>query len=193
MKAEIQKTAKISPDQSVVCIMGSDQIPGWLTFSNAEREFVKRQLLAKEEFIFINLYNRCIYLIRLKEEISLHKIREELRRTAYNMRIVIKGNNHSELVVTSENAYAGAIEDFAEGLILSIYSFDKYKTKTDEVTDMKYPARLLLKGEIADSEIKWLVDLTDAVYFTRDLINEPVNHLNAETLAGEIKKIGDSA
>jgi leucyl aminopeptidase len=193
MKAEIQKTAKISPDQSVVCIIGTDQVPGWLTFSNAEREFVKRQLLAKEEFIFINLYNRCIYLIRLKEDISLHKIREELRRTAYNMRKVIKGNNHTELVVTSENVYAGAIEDFAEGLILSIYSFDKYKTKTDEVTDMKYPARLLLKGEIADSEIKWLVDLTDAVYFTRDLINEPVNHLNAETLAGEIKKIGDSA
>ena len=46
---------------------------------------------------------------------------------------------------------------------------------------------------MADSDIKWLVDLTDAVYFTRDLINEPVNHLNAESLAGEIKKIGDSA
>ena len=39
-----------------------------------------------------------------------------------------------------------------------------------------------------DAEIKWLTDLTDAVYFTRDLIKEPVNHLNASALAEEIKK-----
>ena len=42
-----------------------------------------------------------------------------------------------------------------------------------------YPAKLLLHGEISDSDLKWLIDLTDAVYFTRDLIQEPVNHLNA--------------
>ena len=130
MKAEIHKIAKISPDQSVVCILGSDQVPGWLTLSNQEKEYVQKQLLAKEESIFINSYNRCIYLIRLKEDISHHKISEELRRTAYNLQKVIKGNNHSELVITSENAYTGAVEDFTEGLILSIYSFDKYKTNS---------------------------------------------------------------
>lgn len=193
MKAKIHKIAKISPDQSVVCIMGSDQVPDWINLSNPEKEFVQKQLLAKEESVFINSYNRCTYLIRLKEGVSHHKIREEVRRTAYNLRKIIKGNNHSELVMTSEKAYPGAIEDFTEGLILSIYSFDKYKTKSEEGADMKYPAKILLYGDIADSEIKWLADLTDAVYFTRDLINEPVNHLNAETLAEAIKKIGNSA
>jgi len=193
MKAEIHKIAKISPDQSVVCILGTDQVPDWLTLSSQEKEYVKKQFLVKEEYIFINSYSRCIYLIRLKEDISHHKIREELRRTAYNMRKLIKGNNHSELVITSDKAFAGADGDFTEGLILSIYAFDKYKTRIDEAADTKYPAKLLLKGELTDSEIKWLVDLTNAVYFTRDLINEPVNHLNAESLAGEIKKIGDSA
>jgi leucyl aminopeptidase len=193
MKAEIHKIEKILPDQSVVCILGSDQVPGWLTLSKQEKDFVQKQLLAKEESVFINSYNRCTYLVRLKDGISHHKIREELRRTAYNLRKAIKGNNHSELVITSEKAYHGAVEDFTEGLILSIYSFDKYKTGRQDGDNMKYPAKLLLKGEIIDTDLKWLVDLTDAVYFTRDLINEPVSHLNAETLAGEIKKIGDSA
>ena len=41
--------------------------------------------------------------------------------------------------------------------------------------------------------VNGLTSLTDAAYFTRDLINEPVNHLNATALAGEIKKIGDSS
>jgi leucyl aminopeptidase len=193
MKAEIHKVEKIKPDQSVVCITGNDQVPGWLNLNSLEKEFVKKQLLSKEDFIFINNYSRCIYLTPLKEGISHHKIREELRRTASNLKKEIKGNNHSELVITSENAYEGAVEDFTEGLILSMYSFDKYKTKKEDGAEVHYPSKLLLNGDIAESEIKWLIDLTDAVYFTRDLINEPVNHLNAESLAGEIKKIGDSA
>jgi leucyl aminopeptidase len=97
------------------------------------------------------------------------------------------------LVITSDSAYKGAIEDFAEGFLLSIYSFDKYKTSLASGDNKNYPSKLLLYGDIPDSEIEWLTDLTDAVYFTRDLINEPVNHLNATALAAEIRRIGDSA
>ena len=46
---------------------------------------------------------------------------------------------------------------------------------------------------LAISEINWLIHLIDAEYFTRDLINEPVNHLNSAALAKEIKRIGTSA
>ncbi|MCX6325465.1 MAG: leucyl aminopeptidase family protein [Bacteroidia bacterium] len=193
MKPEILKISQISAEQSVLCILGSDHIPERLTLSESEKEFAQKQLNAKEEYIFINSYHKCTYLVRLKEEISNFKIREELRKTSYNLRKLIKGNNHSELVITSDNAYKGAIEDFAEGLLLSFYSFKKYKTKEENGEKKNYPMKLLLHGDIDDSDIKWLVDLTDAVYITRDLINEPVNHLNATTLAGEIRKIGDSA
>jgi leucyl aminopeptidase len=193
MKAAILKISDISPDNSVVCILGSDQVPASLALSNSEMEFVKKRIKAKEESIFINSYHRCLYLVRLKSNISGHKVREELRKTAYNLRKLIKENYHSELVITSDKAYAGAIEDFTEGLVLSMYAFDKYKTRTDERTEGKYPDRLLLSGNIDDADLRWLVDLTDAVYFTRDLINEPVNHLNASGLASEIRKIGDSS
>ena len=193
MKPEIQKISQISVNQSVVCIIGSDNIPERLRLTKQENDFAMSRVLAREEYIFINSYNRYIYLIRLKEEIVHYKVREELRRTSYNLRKLIKGNNHSELIITSENAYKGAVEDFTEGLLLSIYSFDKYKTKSLKDENTFYPAKLLLHGEIEDSEIKWLIDLTDAVYFTRDLIKEPVNQLNATSLAEEIKKIGDSA
>jgi leucyl aminopeptidase len=193
MKPEVLKISQISTDQSVIYILGSDNIPERLTLSKSEKEFAQNRLQAKEEYVFINSYNKCTYLVRLKEGISHYKIREELRKTSYNLRKLIKGNNHSELVITSNDAYKGAIEDFAEGLLLSVYSFEKYKTKEEEGEKKNYPSKLLLHGDIDDSDIKWLIDLTDAVYFTRDLINEPVNHLNATALAGEIKKIGDSA
>jgi len=193
MKPEIIKISQVSSDQSVICILGSENIPAGLDLTESEKEFVRKGLIARDEYIFINLYNKCIYLIRLKEDISHYKIREELRKTAYSLRQLIKSNSHSELVITSDCAYKGAIEDFTEGLILSFYSFVKYKTKAEDDDKKNYPAKLLLQGDIDPSEILWLIELTNAVYFTRDLINEPVNHLNASTLAGEIKKIGDSA
>jgi leucyl aminopeptidase len=193
MKPKVEKISQISPDQSVVCIIGNVNIPERLTLSKSEKEYAQKQLDAKEEYVFINSYNKCIYLVRIKEGTSHHKVREELRRTSYNLRKLIKANNHSELVVTAENAYDEAVLDFTEGLLLSFYSFEKYKTREEEGVKQNYPEKLLLHGNLADSEIIWLVELINAVYFTRDLINEPVNHLNATALAGEIKKIGDSA
>lgn len=193
MKTEIIKISQPASDKSVICILGSDQIPDRLILTNSEREYAQKQLHAKEDYVFINSYNRCTYLIRLKDSINHYKKREELRKTSYNLRNLIKRNNHPELVITSENAYKGAIEDFTEGLLLSIYSFGKYKTIEEEGTKKNYPSKILLHGDINDSDIKWLTELTSAAYFTRDLINEPVNHLNATALAGEIKKIGDSA
>ena len=193
MKPEISIISQISPDQSIVCILGSDHVPEWLKLTKQETGFAKNQLRTKEEYIFINSYSRCIYLIRLKNEIVQYKVREELRRTSYNLRKLIKENNHSELVITSEKAYNGAIEDFTEGLVLSLYSFDKYKTKPGKDDKKCYLSRILLYGDIADTEIRWLIDLTDAVYFTRNLIKEPVNQLNATSLSAEIKKIGNSA
>ena len=193
MKPEIVKISQISPDQSVVCILGSDHIPEWLKLTKQETGFAKSQLKTKEEYIFINSYNRFIYLIRLKDVPVQYKVREELRRTSYNLRKLIKENNHYELVITSEKSYDGAIEDFTEGLVLSLYTFDKYKTKQGKDDKKNYLSRILLYGDIADTEIRWLIDLTDAVYFTRNLIKEPVNQLNASSLAAEIKKIGDSA
>lgn len=193
MKPEISKIPHISADQSVVCVTGDDKIPVWLKLNREESEYAIKRLKEKEGHVYINSFKRCIYIVRLKEGISHHKIREELRREAYNIKKLIKGNNHSEIVVTSYLAYGDAIADFTEGLLLGIYSFEKYKTKKEDVPGKNYPSRILLYGNIDDTEISWLKNITDAVYFARDLINEPVNHLNATMLAEEIKKLGDEA
>jgi leucyl aminopeptidase len=193
MKPEIIKISEIAADQSVVCLIGGDTIPAWINLSEAEKEYVKLQIDSGEEHVFINTYRKCIYLVKLKKEKNHHKVREELRKAAYNLRNLIRKNNHTDLAITSEKAYKGAVEDFTEGLILSFYSFSRYKTRSDESDKKKYPVRLLLNGDISDSDIIWLKELTSAVYFSRDLINEPVNHLNATALSEEIKKAGESA
>ena len=148
MKPEIIKTSQISPDQSVVCILGKDEIPESLRLSKTEKEYALKKLRAREEHVFINSYYKCTYLIKVKDGLTEFKIREELRKAASKLKKLIKANNHSELVITSNHAYKGAIEDFAEGLLLSMYSFDKYKTKDEEEEKKNYPSKLLLHGDI---------------------------------------------
>jgi leucyl aminopeptidase len=192
MKPELIKTSQISPDQSVICILGKDEIPESLRLSKTEKEFVLKQLRNKEDHIFINSYFKCTYLVKVKDGLSEFKKKEELRKIASKLKKLIKANNHSELVITSDQTYKGAIEDFTEGLLLSMYAFDKYKSKKEE-KKKNFPSKLLLYSDISKAEIKWLTDLTDAVYFVRDLINEPVNHLNATALASAVQKIGKSS
>jgi leucyl aminopeptidase len=193
MKPEIIKISQISPDQSVICIVGKHIIPDFLKLNKSEKEYVLKKFKAGEDHIFINSYFKCTYIVRVKEGVDEYRQKEELRKCASNLKKLIKSNNHRELVITSSQAYKGAIEDFTEGLLLSFYKFGKYKTKEEEGVKKEYPTKLLLYGDADKAEINWLKDLTDAVWFVRDLINEPVNHLNAVTLAGEIQKIGKSA
>ncbi len=193
MKPEITKISQISPDQSVVCIIGKDEIPDWLKLTKSEKEFASKQILAKEEYVIINSYFKVTYIIKINEISPDFKIREELRKTAFNLRKQIKSYNHPELVIAAYQAPEGVVEAFAEGLVLSFYAFDKYKTKKENGEGKNYPSKLLLYGGPDDSELKWLIELTDSVYFIRDLINEPVNHLNAPALAEEIRKTGSKA
>ena len=72
-----------------------------------------------------------------------------------------------------------------EGVLLSSYSFDKYKKE-------KVSIRLnsLFAPDLDDSELRELNSIQEAVFFSRDLINEPVNYLTAVRLAEEIKAKG---
>ncbi len=193
MKPELKKISRIAPDQSVVCIIGKNEIPDTITLNKTEKEYALKQLRSGEEIVFINSYFKCTYFVRIKEGVTGYKAMEELRKAASGMKKLIRSNDHSELVITSWNVYEEAVADFTEGLILSIYMFDKYKTKEDDDVPKKYPSALLLHGNLRNAELKWLDEITDAVYLARDLINEPVNHLNSVALASEIKKAGENA
>ena len=191
MKPELKKISRIGPDQSVVCIVGKNEIPGKINLSKTEKEYAVKQLGTGEETVFINSYFKCTYIVKIREGLTGFKAREEIRKAASKLKKLIRSNDHSELVITSENVYKEAVADFTEGLILSMYSFRKYKTKEEDDDDKKnYPTRLLLADGISKSGLKWLDEITNAVYLARDLINEPVNHLNSVALAAEISKAG---
>jgi len=193
MKIQIRAVSQISPDQSVICIVGKDEIPSHIVLDRSEKEYVLRRLSENDEYVFINSYYKCTYFVKANTELPHFMMLEEIRKRASSMKQLIRANNHTEIVITSEGLSEDVSEAFSEGFILSIYSFRKYKTKEEEKEKGRYPQKILLHNIKNKDKIQWLSALCEAVYMVRDLINEPPNFLNAPALAREIKKIGNSA
>jgi len=193
MIPEVKTISKISPDQSVICLVAGSSVPSFLTLTKSEREYAIKRLSEKDEHVFINSYFKCTYLVRVKDDLSGERCMEELRKTASGLKKLIKSNNHEELVIASSGVPEGAVEAFAEGLLLSTYAFRKYKTIEEDKVNRNYPSSILLYGKISDADLLWLNNTCKAVWLTRDMINEPPNHLNATALAKEIKRMGNEA
>ncbi len=77
-----------------------------------------------------------------------------------------------------------------EGLLLSNYSFDKYKK---EKSSFLLEEVLLVKDSITTEKIDELTNIIKAVFTARNLVNEPLSYLTAPQFSIEIEKLGAEA
>jgi len=83
----------------------------------------------------------------------------------------------------------------AHGAHLRSYHFDKYRTTQpeDEKPTLKHFTVALANHKAAEKPYAELEKIAEGVFFTRDLVTEPANVINPETLAQEclkLKKLG---
>ena len=82
------------------------------------------------------------------------------------------------------------INDFAFGLELASYRFDKYRTKL-QPTDLPKLEKIIFTntGKQNTDAYKPYAGLANAVRYARDMINEPANALTPEIFATDIKRL----
>ncbi|UCG27628.1 MAG: leucyl aminopeptidase, partial [Bacteroidales bacterium] len=85
-----------------------------------------------------------------------------------------------------------AILAFAEGLALSNYQFLKYLRESRKKKN-SLKKIVLFSKKLKDEKLRHLQTVTEAVYMTRDLINEPLSYLTALQLSREIREMGKKA
>lgn len=73
---------------------------------------------------------------------------------------------------------------FLEGFILASYRFDRFLSKPEKLT----LNTVVIPKQFKDHEVDYLTAIQEAVFWTRDMVNLPVSHLNAVQFAEEIKK-----
>lgn len=193
MNINIKQVQALKPGQSVVCIVGKASVPSFLSLTARERKYALDRLKENEEYVYLNSCSRCIYLVPVDINAEAYRASEEIRKKASMLKRLIRSNSHKELVIASDKSLKGAELAFAEGFILAVYSFSRYKTVSPKKYEGSYPSDILLYNVGEKSEINWLKSVVEAVYLTRDLINEPPNRLNSVALAREIKKMSQAA
>ena len=159
-----------------VIIGSSNNIPS--SISNDDRELFTAFLELDEEFKMISTLNSTIFLIK-KNDVT-EKNRASGAKIRQNLNVDIK-----------EIAFLGSKEStyhLLEGFLLSSYQFLKY-FKDTEKRQYKMES-ILVDDSFGDDAIEELFNITTAVFWARDMVNEPVSFLNAEQLAEEITTLG---
>ena len=132
---------------------------------------------AKEDFIKVG--NKNFFFV--KENQDLEKIRVAgfaIRQNKKATAITIIGNDEITLAL-------------AEGLALSNYQFLKYFKDADE---REYQLEnIFVLGNVSQASINEMNNVIQAVFWARDMVNEPSSYLSANQLAKEIQEIGDEA
>jgi len=178
---QIVQNSSFSDDLSTVFLFSKKELKNKVSlgpFSDSELDAISK---SKEKFDFIKkgeFYAFAIFdeqsdeQLRVSGSVIQQQIGQKLKK------IQISGSEKSVLKLT-------------EGLVLANYKFTKYFSK--EAESKNKLAEVILSDEISNLKVTELWNSCKVVYWTRDLVNEPVSYLTAVKLAEKISNAGDES
>lgn len=192
MKIIISKIKEIKKDKSVIYLTENENNLKTFSFSSEELKYIKNAKNDKKDPVKINSYSKWSYINWIENNKEEFILKENLRRSAGKLYSDLKTNKHQEIIIADLYNNAEFTLAFVEGLALSHYQFLKYYSKPEEKKN-HLKKILIYSDQVTDEQIAELNILVESVYFTKNLVNEPVSSLNAEQLSYEIQKAGKEA
>lgn len=170
---QLTKINSVKKNQHIICL--TDKISEEKTLSEEQKSYFKK-VFKKEKIQYLKTENYT-YVVNTSEQST-----QDLRVHAFT----IHQNLKKEETVTICGDSKKDILAFLDGFLLSNYQFLKYfKDKKEKKNKLK---KIQVLGNITKKELEELQNLVQAVFWARDLVNEPVSYLDAIRLAEEIKE-----
>ncbi len=161
-------------------------------FTTSEIAYINKKQNSDETVISLSDYQNFKEVIYADStEMSEVAAMESIRKAASKIQHKIINYVIKNLVVKDLTKSQTLCLSFAEGFILSAYRFDKYITKKENKESVT--AVLLISNQINDNQINMLQNLLQAVYYSRNLVNEPVSFLTAREFAEQMNKMGEES
>jgi leucyl aminopeptidase len=114
------------------------------------------------------------------------------RRAGNDMLRTVQNYKLKTVTITNLTNYPKAAWFFAEGMALGNYQFIKHKTEKDKVEHTLHEIRVD-DAHVTETDINHLNVEVKASNLVKDLVNEPVNILNAPALAETFENMGAEA
>jgi leucyl aminopeptidase len=158
--------------------------------SDREQAYLRSQLEEGSKLTHINQYDRQLYFVVPDEKKTGPSRLEAIRKTGNELYQLIKKQSVRNLQVISDLAGTDELLALTEGILLSSYSFQKYKS---EKKGSKLESVHLQGKGLTESVVRELLQVLEGTFLARDLVNEPVIYLTAEQLGNEIIEFGKEA
>ncbi|MEZ4999299.1 MAG: leucyl aminopeptidase family protein [Bacteroidales bacterium] len=190
MSPVIDKVSRLNDDQSVVAVCGNESSIAELKLTDTETVYARRCLADRDELIVVNSYSRVVIIMMEKSGSEPSVNREETRRLAVKVLDHLKFHRIRTIAITSLGAAPESLVALAEGLIMGSYRFTRHKTVSRKEKVNYFPEKILIRGI---EDFTYIESFREAIYFTRDLVNEPLSHLTAEMMAERIREFTTGA
>ncbi len=192
MDTVLVKSETIPDGVPIVCLAGkgSDvRVPG---LSASETEYINKRIEKGDDLITINRLGNYTCVAVNDGSKPVARQLEKLRKMSSGIHQVVKEHEHPEIAAVDLINDPELISALIEGLVLINYRFDKYVTKKESRNF--FPSRISIYCPyLGEEDIARLSSVCEAVYLARNLVNEPLSHLNATGLAERFREMGASA
>jgi len=177
MKTLLKKKTTISEKDNLIILCNSNTDLSLKFLSKPELEFIKQEQKKHKEIVEINQYRRLIFIVTPKKELDNNKYAENCRLLGDSLTEKLK--TKESVLILDEKKNQKEVLLIAEGMALSNYTFTKHKTDP-KPNNLKF---IFLCNESNPKQIAEIQNVINAVYTTRDLINEPFSHLTAKNFS----------
>ena len=155
--------------------------------------YVAAALADEQPLVHLNHFSHHHYFVVLAHKPTPHQVAEQLRRSGHALHGLLKAAKVAEVYFHNLSATADAALLLAEGLALSAYQFEGYKTDAKSRTAPTLTTATLVDDAATPAAVSELNGLLQGVFLARDLVNAPLNKLNAIQLAERMAAAGDEA
>jgi len=194
MNTKIRNTKTIDKISDIVLFVPSlSKLPKGFLNGN-ENRFIKEQLKKDPEknFFHINRFTSHVFVCIASEKNADEEFagKQVNRITGSKITAVCKTDNIDELTVISSSITEEDLYDLLEGMMLSVYSFEKYKSKPNSG---KFLSKISLNGiTLGKNKLFELEETVDAVFMARNWVNEPGSSLRPVDFASQVSELFSS-
>lgn len=189
MGINIRSTIEVPLEASKIFLVADFSLLSDFQFSGNEIDYINRKKAEEKErdlFIF-NRYDFLLVVIIPELGIPITEAAEKIRRNSALIQKSLKEEKFNRVALIDLVGSKDFILALAEGLSLSCYLFDKYKSKQENPESLEIE---VISRSFTGCEVTRLRKVVEAVFFARDLVNEPGAFLTANRI-GEI--VSDTA
>jgi len=145
----------------------------------------------EKKFVAVNHLGTPVFVILFDAKKGGNPALESLRKNGCTITDVLNANKTNSITIINETAKGSHGWALAEGMALANYQFIHHKTKKKNSNALG--TINILDSRMREDHLENLNAVIDATYKARDLVNEPVNILNATGLANAFKEMGKKA